>query len=143
MLKWRKPARTMPPNSAPTMPTMMSQKSPRPWPSARWLARNPATRPTSAQTRIWSRSRVTGVPLTEMTIAVEGGVGVDHVGQRLDRRPHLQGQHQLAEDLARPRRHQRRADEHAPRAVGDQLQHSAVKVVDVAARRLTRVGLDD
>src|SRR5712691_10469268 len=102
------------------MPTMTSQMSPRPWPSARWLAKNPATRPTSAQTRTWSRSKVTGVPLREITIAVrgplykrrygalnkrrgglghlfrefverhaedavEGVVGVDHVGQRLDR----------------------------------------------------------
>src|SRR5260370_7259514 len=67
-LKWRKPASTMPPNNAPTMPTTMSQRSPRPWPRATWLAKKPATSPTRDQTRIESRSSVIGVPLTLMTI---------------------------------------------------------------------------
>src|SRR5436305_5267425 len=68
MLKWRKPASTIPPNRAPTMPTMMSQKRPRPCPSATWLARNPATSPTNAHTNSESKSMVTGEPLIEMTI---------------------------------------------------------------------------
>src|SRR5258708_17099066 len=67
-LKWRKPASTMPPNTGPTMPTTTSQRRPRPWPRATWLAKKPATSPTRDQTRIESRSSVIGVPLTLMTI---------------------------------------------------------------------------
>src|SRR5260370_34145619 len=67
-LKWRKPASTMPPNNAPTMPTTMSQRSPRPWPRATWLAKKPATSPTRDQTRIESRASVIGVPLTLLAI---------------------------------------------------------------------------
>src|SRR6267378_4293330 len=192
MLKWRKPASTIPPKRAPTMPTMMSQKRSRPCPSATWLARNPATSPTNAHTNSESKSMVTGEPLIEMTIpgplyktryatrktrrglsipqllptpwggpeglrsadfrselsksgaqhAVEGRERVDHVGELAQWRTQLQGDHELAEDLARARGDQGRPDEHSTLLVGDQLQRAAVKIVDVTPRGLRGVHRD-
>src|SRR3989454_3553565 len=195
MLKWRNPASTIPPNRAPTMPTMMSQKRPKPCQSATWLARNPATSPTNAHTNSESKSMVTGEPLIEMTIpgplyktryatrktrrgfsvllpiygevsgvadggagrsahlggellecraqdTVEGREGVDHVGELTQWRTQLQGDHELAQDLTRPRGDQGRADQHPPLLVGDQLQGPAVKIVDVTARGLRGVHRD-
>src|SRR5207249_3605458 len=63
---------------------------------------------------------------------VEGGVGVDDVGQGADRRRRLEREHKLAEDLARAGRDKSGADQHAARAVGDELERAAVEIVDVA-----------
>ena len=65
---------------------------------------------------------------------------MNDVGERLQRSAQLDRQHELADDLAGARRDQRRADQHPALAVGDQLERAAVKVVDVAARGLRRVG---
>src|SRR5579872_975484 len=54
-------AERKPPRNAPTMPISASPTMPRPCPSARWLARKPATRPTRIQTRIVSKSRFTAI----------------------------------------------------------------------------------
>ena len=64
---------------------------------------------------------------------------MNHVREVPHRRAHPHREHQLAEDLARPRRNQRGAHQHAALAVGDQLDRAAVEVVDVTARRLGRV----
>ena len=57
--------------------------------------------------------------------------------------PQLDRQHELAHDLARARRDQGRAYQHAALAVGDQLERAPVKVMDVAARGLRRIGAGD
>src|SRR5437899_12408058 len=57
MLQWKTPARK-PPTSAPTTPAITSPRSPRPWPRAKWLAKNPATKPTRIQSRTVSKSRL-------------------------------------------------------------------------------------
>src|ERR1700730_2460871 len=67
MPMWNTAARK-PPRIAPRMPTIVSPITPRPWPSARWLARNPATRPTKTQSRIVSKSSWIGAPFTVITI---------------------------------------------------------------------------
>ena len=54
---------------------------------------------------------------------------MNDVGERLQRRPQLDREHELAHDLAGARSDQRRADEHAALAVGDQLHRAAVEVV--------------
>ena len=74
---------------------------------------------------------------------VEGWERVDDVGERLQRSAQLDRQHELAHDLARTRSDQRRADQHPALAVADQLERAAVKVVDVAARGLGRIGGGD
>ena len=61
----------------------------------------------------------------------------------LQRSTELDRQHQLAEDLARSRRDERRADQHAALAIGDQLDRAPVKIVDVATRGLGRIGAGD
>src|SRR5207248_7335276 len=101
IVKWSMPASTMPPNSAPRTPTMMSQNSPNPWPSARWLARKPATSPTRAHSRMESRFRTTGEPLTEMTITKRPPLQnykLGHFLKRLGPLAHLR--RQLAESRA-------------------------------------------
>ena len=74
---------------------------------------------------------------------VEGRERVDDVGERVQRRAQLDREHEFAQDLAGTRRDQRRADQHAALAVGDQLERAAVKVMDVAARGLGRIGGGD
>ena len=61
---------------------------------------------------------------------IKGWKRVDDVGERLQRRAQLDRQHELAQDLARTRSDQRRADQHPALAVADQLQRAAVKVVE-------------
>src|SRR5262249_33768971 len=75
--------------------------------------------------------------------AIEGGGSVDGVGERLHRRAELDREHELAQDLARTRRDQCRADQRPALAVADQLERAAVKVMDVASCRLGRVGAGD
>src|SRR5262245_45517865 len=53
--------------------------------------------------------------------SVESGERMNDVGERLQWRTELDGQYELTDDLTRPRRDQRRADEHLARAVGDQF----------------------
>ena len=52
-------------------------------------------------------------------------------------------QHEFPKDLARARSDERRADQHAAPAVGDQFDRAPVKVVDVATDRLCRIGAGD
>src|SRR2546423_410753 len=75
--------------------------------------------------------------------AVERGKRVDDVGKRLERSRELYSQHELAKDLAGTWRDERRTNQHAALAVGDQLHRAAVKVVGVAARGLRGIGGGD
>src|SRR6476659_8507467 len=75
--------------------------------------------------------------------AVERGKRMDDVGERLQGRPQLDREHELANDLAGARRDQRGTDEHSALSVRDQLERSAVKVMDVAPGRLGRVRRGD
>src|SRR5262245_30589888 len=72
--------------------------------------------------------------------AIEGWERVDDIGERFQRSTELDRQHELAQDLTRTGSHQGRADQHTALAVGDQLQRATVKVMDVAARGLCRIG---
>src|SRR4029077_3207965 len=148
-----------PPRNAPTMPATRSPKRPRPWPRATRLASAPATRPTRIQMSTVSRSRRMSItsltPFLKETAQrwrscgfggqvlqhcaqdpVEGRERVDDVRESLQGGAGPQGEHDLAEDLARARGHHRCPDQHAAVAVADQLHGAAVEVVDVAARRL-------
>src|SRR4051794_39340157 len=74
---------------------------------------------------------------------IEGGERVNDVGERLQRRGQLDRQHELAQNLAGARRHERCADQHAALAVANQFERAAVKVMDVAARGLRRIRAGD
>ena len=75
--------------------------------------------------------------------AVEGREGMNDVGERLQWRSQLDRELELAHDLARTWSDQGRADQHSVAAVGNQLQHTAAEVVDVASRRLAGIGRGD
>ena len=68
---------------------------------------------------------------------------MDDVGESLQRRPQLDREHELADDLPCTRCDQRRANQHAALAVRDQLERASMEIVDVAARGLCRVGAGD
>ena len=69
---------------------------------------------------------------------------VDDVGERRQWSAQLDRQYQLTQNFARTRGHQRRANQHTACAIADQFDRAAVKVVDVASRRLARmIGGDD
>ncbi len=71
---------------------------------------------------------------------VEGRERVDHVGEGLERRAQFDRQHELTQDLARARAHERRADQNPALAVGDELERAPVKVMDVPSRGLGGIG---
>jgi len=62
---------------------MMSQKSPRPWPSARWLARKPATSPTSIHTRMESIADGRNDAASDLLLQLIASGVADHDAQRL------------------------------------------------------------
>ena len=68
---------------------------------------------------------------------------MNDIGESLQRCPELDREHELADVLACARSDEGRADEHSARSVGDQLERATVKVVDVAARGLSRIGAGD
>ena len=65
---------------------------------------------------------------------------MDHVAKSGERRARLDCEDELAQDLARARGHQCRADQDFAPPVTDELDHSAVEVVDVATGGLSGVG---
>src|SRR5215471_2808948 len=64
--------------------------------------------------------------------AVERRKRVDHVGQQFQGRRQLDGQDELAKNLARSRRDQGGANQHAALAIADQFDRASMEIVDVA-----------
>src|SRR5215218_7213779 len=75
--------------------------------------------------------------------AVEGWKWVNDIGEGRKRDPRFDREDELADDLARPWRDQRRADQHTTFAVAHELQRAAVKVMDGASRRVSRIDAGD
>jgi hypothetical protein len=74
---------------------------------------------------------------------VERRERMDDIGENLQRRPQLDGEHELADDLACAGCDHCRADQHPALTIGDELERATVKVMDVAARGLSRIGAGD
>src|SRR4051812_39758669 len=68
--------------------------------------------------------------------SIERGKRMDDIGEGLQWCPQFDREYQLAHDLARARRDECRADQHAAFAIADEFERSPMEVVDVAARGL-------